>query len=172
MVDYSSNYIERKEVDGGVAYILDDKIDFEQVFHVLLPKGSRFIIGYRMPTKSSYIKMHNAFLKEIKKLHTTSYIDIMRISPMSEPDLKDIDDDDDDLDPEFSNFHVVYMAVPHEIIEKIFDLGIKKIIFYNGLSENSKEFKVLNGRPLDESLSFTNKDGTPLPYESKQICLS
>lgn len=136
-------------------------VDFSnQIFHVLMPRNTRTGLVISVPSYVLSEDMHSAIVHSLKDTYDSAYIEILKITQM-EPESGD--------EPDKTSYEVIFMTVPNQLIDKLHGAGVKNCIFYIGLSENNKEFPVMNGMPLSHDLALTNREGTLCPYMSKLI---
>lgn len=149
----------------------------DPVYHVLMPRNTRMLVGVRLPSRLSYDEICSVMQKSLQEVSKEHFIELLSIKPVlsnkldspydeDEPNLDDIDDIDD---PENCIYDILYMTIPNKLIEKLSNLNMLRCIFYIGLSENQKEFKVLDDIPLDKDLALKSRQGMSYPYKSRQM---
>jgi len=129
-----------------------------QIMHVLAPRNTRITLQISFPHDDPYVQISSAIISAIKAAYSTYYIEILEIAK----GLLGIDK---------TNYTVRFIIIPNEMIDKIREVGIRKCIFYVGLSEDNQSFPILNGKPPDSDLALTNYEGEPSPYISGLITL-
>lgn len=67
--------------------------------------------------------------------------------------------------------YVTFFQVPDELISKLKLHDLKSCNFYISKSENQREIKVVDGRPSDDDIAFTDLDGNHRPFETGLIDL-
>ena len=129
-----------------------------QIAHVLAPRNTRITLTISFPYDDPYVQISSAITSAIKSAYSTYYIEILEIVH----GLPCINS---------TKYTVRLMAIPNEMIDKIREVGIRKCIFYVGLSEDNQSFPILNGKPPDSDLALTNYAGEPSPYISGLIII-
>jgi len=61
-------------------------------------------------------------------------------------------------------YSIVFLCVPKEITEKLQAGGVTNIKFYVGLSENEREYVILDNIPLSSHIATHDIEGNALPY--------
>ena len=69
------------------------------------------------------------------------------------------------------NYMVEFLRIPNELLIKIKSHGYNNVIFYVGISENTKEAKILNGPPTIDMVQTTDYDGNLKEFVSNMVCL-
>ena len=133
-----------------------------QIIHVLMSRNTRNQIGISFPSSIPFNTISSSISLSLNKTIKSSYIEILKIS-QSGSIIED--------EMEKTMYTVIFMNIPNELIDKLYNFGAKRCIFYVGLSENLQEIPILDAKPLNKDLALTDIDGMIIPYKSEILYL-
>ena len=64
-----------------------------------------------------------------------------------------------------TGYNIVFLNIHKELINNLFLGGIKTANFYVGYSENTNEYPLLDGPPLDNQIAKYNRENKQMPYK-------
>ena len=129
------------------------------ICHILAPRNIRNNVKISLPSHVPPSSLCSVISPALKQTMDSSYIEILEITQGLPSENN-------------TTYTVIFLNIPNELIDKLRYNGIKKCIFYVGLSENVKEFPVLDTAPPIDILAITNREGNPSLYMSKIITIS
>ena len=120
--------------------------------HLILPRENRITIG--ISSARNDMDSSEFWLNIIQSSYNDTLVSILDVSKIGA----------DENDSQKQNYRVIFMIIPHELINKIKEVGCKQFKAYIGLSEDNTDYKVLNKCPPISELATVNRNYEPMPY--------
>ena len=120
--------------------------------HCLLPRNCResFIITF--PNTVSEEGMNNKITESLKQSMPNSSTFILCMDKIN-------------VNKDTTGYNIVFLNIHKELINNLFLGGIKTANFYVGYSENTNEYPLLDGPPLDNQIAKYNRENKQMPYK-------
>ena len=138
--------------------ILTAEIISNIIFHILTPRTSRNKFNISVSSQIPEELMHMTIKQNIKYTMESSYVGVLEINTIN-------------TDTDNTTYEVIYITIPNELIRKLYNAGVKNCRFYIGLSEDERQYSILNGPPTDDQIALTTYDNSPCTYMSNIITL-
>jgi hypothetical protein len=120
----------------------------------LLPRNCRQGMSISIPQDVPTERFLHIIEKSLEEQMPTNNIWVMSIE-------QDTDETDQETRYVYS---VVYLCVPKQLTDKLRTGGFTNVQFYVGLSENEREYSILDGIPLNSQVATHNREGMSYPY--------